>query len=267
VFVIVVNRALSNQTSSGLTISPSTASPPSKEGQNISSIPSNVCSSVTITRIDMSSSQKLPSQFDNTVTPGIGSPQISGGSNQSTPKKSSANSSNASLPIPITPDSSSGITITPIVMENAMEILSTSEKKPSILAKLEEEIRSKEERKKDKERRKELKKEKKKEKKDKARNKEKGDKKDRKEKQKKKKDRDKNLVKEGHLEAVVPKLTLKLTHSNTPTPVDSPNPPPVFIGGDMDSSLTRKITIKPIEEKRSPSPELARFSPLVTRFE
>lgn len=147
-------------------------------------------------------------------------------------------------------------------------------------------MKSKEARRKEKERRKELKKEKKKDKKEKSGKKEKRD-----------KDRTSSgggggssSKKKSSKETLsVPKLTLKLSghSSGTATPVDSPNPPPVYVGGDSNPMISpplKKITIKstpnqassaPGESKsskmmkmpkRTPSPELARFSPLVTRL-
>ena len=127
------------------------------------------------------------------------------------------------------------------------------------MAKLEEDLRSKEQRRKDKEKRKELKKEKKKEKREKERHRERDDKGERKSKEKvKEKTRE-------FMEQTVPKLTLKI-HSNASTPVDSPR---THERTDTPPPPPRKITIKPIEDivkRRTPSPELARFSPLVTRY-
>jgi hypothetical protein len=237
----------------------------------------NVCSSVTITPIDMPG-QKLPTRYDKTVTPGIGSPLMR---QQQQPNKIENNiiptAAAASLPPSvISSEPSSGITITPIVMdqqgggsyndEDSMDIdqegggdmsemgIKRGGGGVSMLAKLEEDMKSKEQRRKEKERRKELKKEKKKEKKDKKR--------DKGEKSEKKKNK-----KEGGLllgiPASIPKLTLKLS-SGTPTPVESPNPPQVLIG--ESSPPLKKITIKAIEEAAAAqSPDLARFSPLVTR--
>ncbi len=154
------------------------------------------------------------------------------------------------------------------------------------LAKLEEDMRSKEQKRKDKEKRKELKKEKKKEKREKEKDRLKTsseptttlDKKEKKDKERKDKDKDRKKSKDKDggaplVEGVIPKLTLKL-HSSSAPPADSPKahthpserievaPPP-----------PRKITIKPIahteppsSKKRTPSPELARFVPLVTRY-
>lgn len=254
----------------------------------------NICSSLTITPIDMPG-QKLPTRYDKKMTPGIGSPvlrQPVSSSSSSISKSPKAKSPTASLPGPIKTESASGITITPIVMDTAeryphtidegyegiddyeddfdqtAEQLVKPEKPHSMLAKLDEDIKSKEQRKKDKERRKELKKEKKKEKKEKYKDK---DKKESKDKSEKKKKKDKSLLgaESGSLGVPsIPKLTLKLSgHSGTPTPVDSPNPPQIFVGEASPPLHQKKITIKPLEEhkKRDASPELA-FSPLVTRL-
>jgi len=132
------------------------------------------------------------------------------------------------------------------------------------LAKLEEDLRSKEQRRKDKEKRKELKKEKKKEKRDKLREKDRTREKDEKVLVDKKERKEKEKVRE-FAEQTVPKLTLKI-HSNASTPVDSPR---VSERTDTPPPPPRKITIKPIEDlvrRRTPSPEMARFSPLVTRW-
>ncbi|CAG7828907.1 unnamed protein product [Allacma fusca] len=264
------------------TITPS--SPAFKDARNsgqFGSLPSNVCSSVTITRIDMSNSQKLPTPFDSQPTPGIGSPNLS---NKST-------SSSAATIVPIQSDS--GITITPIVMDKQSSQAEKPER-PSMhsgLAKLEQNLITKEQRRKEKEKRKELKKEKKKERKEKSKEKQKkvekssekerdkSVKKEKKDKSEKKRKKERDTGSSASLEATVPKLTLKLQHSTTTTPVDSPNPPQAFHGEPAEHPTPppplppppppapRKITIKPIEEvkQRTPSPELARFSPLVTR--
>ncbi|XP_054279774.1 transcription initiation factor TFIID subunit 3-like isoform X2 [Macrosteles quadrilineatus] len=114
---------------------------------------------------------------------------------------------------------------------------------------------------------------KKKDKKDKVKNKEKGEKKkiksgkkikdkekikEKKEKKEKKKDKERE-EKEKVVETTtaVPKLTLKLGPASPPSNSDA-------------GTTHRKIVIKPVvepkvEEKRSPSPELARISALVTR--
>lgn len=167
--------------------------------------------------------------------------------------------------------------------------------KHSLLAKLDEELSSapptsssspsglsKEQRRKDKEKRKEMKKEKKKKAKDKDKSKDKS------EKKKKKKDKSGESASGGEVHdtapAIVPKITLKLGgHSNTTTPVDSPNPPQVYHDPPHELKAPpplKKFSIKhfqaeekPPKQKVVPLPpmpededlNLARFAPLVTR--
>jgi len=56
----------------------------------------------------------------------------------------------------------------------------------------------------------------------------------------------------------VPKLTLKLGGKSTPIPS---NPP---FEGNNDALITTATALTPTQAKRDQSPELARFSPLVT---
>ncbi|XP_021960386.1 transcription initiation factor TFIID subunit 3 isoform X3 [Folsomia candida] len=318
-------------------ISPTGTPSPSKEGGKKGSPFSNVCSSLTITPIDMGSSSgavgsgggshhhKLPpptTRYDKSSLPATlpSTPPPPPPTLKSKPSRLMRDKS----PGVIKSEPSSGITITPIVMEHEHESRGSypdnsgysdeashhlhphqneddeydesydnfsADTKPnvsssvSMLAKLDEDMKSKEARRKEKERRKELKKEKKKDKKEKSGKKEKRD-----------KDRTSSgggggssSKKKSSKETLsVPKLTLKLSghSSGTATPVDSPNPPPVYVGGDSNPMISpplKKITIKstpnqassaPGESKsskmmkmpkRTPSPELARFSPLVTR--
>ncbi|CAL8084994.1 unnamed protein product [Orchesella dallaii] len=277
-------------------------------------LPPNVCSSVTITRIDMSHQQKLPSPYDDSITPGIGpppmleSPKSRGGRMKGGPPP-------PPLQIPIQTEMESGITITPIMMGNKegggggggrygdipppppLKERPQKAEKASMLAKLDEELSSSKEKKKkekDKDKPKD-KSEKKKKKKDKDKPKDKS------EKKKKKKDKSEGSAGEQTTSSStsastsapqVPKITLKLGgHSSTPTPVDSPNPPQVFIDHSereihptpppppLQPTPKTKIIFKPImEEKKVPpqavqppvreaSPDfnVARFSPLVTR--
>jgi len=269
----------------------------------------NVCSSITITPIDMPNAQKLPTPYDKTVTPGIGSPSMQQTRPNKPVKQEKPSPPNNSMQMPI---KGSGITITPIVMKedrfanepmidsklhqnNITKMEKVDKSSPVSGLKLDDDLKAKEQRRKEKERRKELKKEKKKEKKEKeklkeGKGKEEGkEKKEKKDKSEKKKEKKKDKLLDGGVAissppygAVVPKLTLKLSgHSGTPTPVDSPNPPPVTIDYEPKvvpkvlppppplTPAPKKIVFKPIEDQvkmRTPSPELARFSPLVTRY-
>ncbi|ODM89861.1 Transcription initiation factor TFIID subunit 3 [Orchesella cincta] len=272
-------------------------------------LPPNVCSSVTITRIDMSHQQKLPSAYDDQLTPGIGPPPMLTESPKSRSRMKGVPPP-PPLQIPMQTETESGITITPIMMGNnskdsgagggrygdippppPLQERPQKAEKASMLAKLDEELSSsKEQRKKEKEERKEMKKQKKKKAKDKDKPKDKS------EKKKKKKDKSEGSAGEQTTSSStsaasappVPKITLKLGgHSNTPTPVDSPNPPQVFIDHSdhlptppplQQQTPKTKITFKPIIEEKvkapvvpapmreaSPDFNVARFSPLVTR--
>lgn len=306
-----------------ISITPAALSSPQKEIVGSSSargfpgaLPPNVCSSVTITRINMSHQQKLPSPYDDSITPGIGPPPGLEGPHKRSKLKGVPPP--PPLQIPIQAETESGITITPIMMGGSSvagggsgggglpsnkdhrfdhlppppPLQERPPPKNSMLAKLDEELSStppstssssssKEQRRKEKEKRKELKKLKKK-----SKDKDKEKSKDKSEKKKKKKDKSGESASGGELletppPAIVPKLTLKLGgHSNTPTPVDSPNPPQVYHDPPISTPPPlKKLNIKSLQEdpkppKQKPIPvpmqeeedvEVARFAPLVTR--
>lgn len=317
---------------SSISITPAISSPqkeivgPSSSRGFPGTLPANVCSSVTITRISMSNQSKLPSQYDDSVTPGIGPPPGLEGPHKRNKLKGVPPP--PPLQIPIQAETESGITITPIMMGGSgggggggpagggggggggnkeqhrydhplpppPPLQERPTPKHSMLAKLDEELSStppssvslssisKEQRRKEKEKRKEMKKEKKKKAKDKDKSKDKS------EKKKKKKDKSGESASGGDIMdspvpvlATVPKLTLKLGgHSNTPTPVDSPNPPQIYHEPPMPGppplkKLTFKGVVPPPDEpkplKQKPVQileeeedlEVARFAPLVTR--
>lgn len=242
------------------------------------SLPSSVCSSVTITRIDMNHQQKLPSPYDDSITPGIGLPpgmEVASKRSKLVKGVPPPPPLQMPLPLPIQTETESGITITPILMNSGGHnehrfdnlpppppLQERPPQKNSTLARLDEELSSassstssKERRKKDKEKRKELRKEKKKTK-DKTRSKEKSEKK----KKKKFKSGDKPVEPTNEFPqisaslGVIPKLTLKLGGpSNTPTQADSPTTPQVL--HEPVAAMTvppKKLTFKGIVQQEVP---------------